>query len=513
MFSKYLKTLSILKKFLFINFVIFTIIGLFTIIYVNSIQANLVKKKSENHIKVITNTVDNITRLNVKFDVDDIRKFLFSTRFIFQNLDRVIFFDNNLKLIGDTDTLDLDPRSFSTRLDEIEFETLSGETNNQNIEDKNINLNQEKLVSLKDVLKDYSNSIKSGKSYTFIEENFNQFKLTTIKNVERDGSNVGYLAITEIANDIKTATNERKAFVIRTAVFVGFVILIFSFVLSRYFIKPIQNLVQYTKHIKEKNETQSNIENLKNRNDELGLLSSSLEDMTNELKKRVTHAENFSTDLVHEIRNPLASLKSASEILQDTNDKDQRLKLINILSHDVQRIERLITDYSQMLKDEVALSKEKMNKINIEPIIQSVVDDYNNIHKVRKDIDVKYENDGKKEYLINGIENRIEQIIANLLDNSISFSKKGSKIFINVSNTPENEVSVKILDEGEGFKEKDTSKIFNRFYSNRPDKFGEHSGLGLNIVKNLVDLHDGEIEASNRINNIGAMIEIRFPSI
>ena len=513
MFSKYLKTLSILKKFLFINFVIFTIIGLFTIIYVNSIQANLVKKKSENHIKVITNTVDNISRLNVKFDVDDIRKFLFSTRFIFQNLDRVIFFDNNLNLIGDTDTLDLDPRSFSTRLDEIEFETLSGETNNQNIEDKNINLNQEKLVSLKDVLKDYSNSIKSGKSYTFIEENFNQFKLTTIKNVERDGSNVGYLAITEIANDIKTATNERKAFVIRTAVFVGFVILIFSFVLSRYFIKPIQNLVQYTKHIKEKNETQSNIENLKNRNDELGLLSSSLEDMTNELKKRVTHAENFSTDLVHEIRNPLASLKSASEILQDTNDRDQRIKLIDILSHDVQRIERLITDYSQMLKDEVALSKEKMNKINIEPIIQSVVDDYNNIHKVRKDIDVKYENDGKKEYLINGIENRIEQIIANLLDNSISFSKKGSKIFINVSNTPENEVSVKILDEGEGFKEKDTSKIFNRFYSNRPDKFGEHSGLGLNIVKNLVDLHDGEIEASNRINNIGAMIEIRFPSI
>ena len=513
MFSKYLKTLSILKKFLFINFVIFTIIGLFTIIYVNSIQANLVKKKSENHIKVITNTVDNITRLNVKFDVVDIRKFLFSTRFIFQNLDRVIFFDNNLNLIGDTDTLDLDPRSFSTRLDEIEFETLSGETNNQNIEDKNINLNQEKLVSLKDVLKDYSNSIKSGKSYTFIEENFNQFKLTTIKNVERDGSNVGYLAITEIANDIKTATNERKAFVIRTAVFVGFVILIFSFVLSRYFIKPIQNLVQYTKHIKEKNETQSNIENLKNRNDELGLLSSSLEDMTNELKKRVTHAENFSTDLVHEIRNPLASLKSASEILQDTNDRDQRIKLIDILSHDVQRIERLITDYSQMLKDEVALSKEKMNKINIEPIIQSVVDDYNNIYKVRKDIDIKYENDGKKEYFINGIENRIEQIIANLLDNSISFSKKGSKIFINVSNTSENEVSVKILDEGEGFKEKDTSKIFNRFYSNRPDKFGEHSGLGLNIVKNLVDLHDGEIEASNRINNIGAMIEIRFPSI
>ena len=513
MFSKYLKTLSILKKFLFINFVIFTIIGLFTIVYLNSIQPNLVKKKSENHIKIINNTIDNILRLNVSFDTDDIRKFLFSTRFIFQNLDRVIFFDNNLNLIGDTDTLDLDPRSFSTRLDQIEFETLSEEKKDQNTEEKNINIEQEKLVSLKDILKDYANSNKSGNPYTFIQENFNQFKLTTIKDVKREGLNVGYLAITENANDIKTATDERKAFVIRTAVSVGFVILIFSFVLSRYFIKPIQNLVRYTRHIKEKSQIQTGIENLKNRNDELGLLSNSLDDMTNELQKRVTHAENFSTDLVHEIRNPLASLKSASEILQETSDTEQRNKLLNILSHDVQRIERLITDYSQILKDEVALSKEKMNKINLEPIIQSVVDDYNNIHKVKKDIDLKYENDGKKEYFINGIENRIEQIIANLLDNSISFSKKGSSIFINVSNTLENMVSVKILDEGEGFKEKDTSRIFNRFYSNRPDKFGEHSGLGLNIVKNLVDLHDGEIEASNRIDTIGAMIEIRFPSI
>ena len=98
-------------------------------------------------------------------------------------------------------------------------------------------------------------------------------------------------------------------------------------------------------------------------------------------------------------------------------------------------------------------------------------------------------------------------------DSSISFSKKGSSILINVSDTLENKVSVKILDEGEGFKEKDTSRIFKRFYSNRPDKFGEHSGLGLNIVKNLVDLHDGEIVASNRVDTVGAMIEIRFPTI
>ena len=513
MFSKYLKSLSILKKFLFINFIIFTIIGSFTFIYLNNVQPNLIKKKSINHIKIINNTINNLFRLDTKFVSDDIRRFLFSTRFIFQNLDRVIFFDNNLSLVGDTDTLDLDPRSFSTRLDEIEFESLSENKKKQNTENENIKITENKSLFFMDNLNEYINGDSYGNPYTFVQENLKQFKLITIKNVIKDDLNIGYLAIIENANDIKIATDERKAFVIRTAIAVGFVILIFSFVLSRYFIKPIQNLVSYTKVIKEKTQTKTNIENLKGRNDELGLLSQSLDDMTNELQKRVTHAENFSTDLVHEIRNPLASLKSASEILQDSNDPEQRLKLLNILSHDVLRIERLITDYSQMLKDEVALSKEKMIKINVEPIIQSVVDDYNSINKIKKNIKINYKNDGKKEYTIKGIENRIEQIIANLLDNSISFCNEGDNIFVNVSSTVDKKILVKIIDEGHGFKEKDTSKIFKRFYSNRPDKFGEHSGLGLNIVKNLVDLHEGEILASNRLDKDGAVVEIRFPSV
>ena len=513
MFSKYLKSLSILKKFLFINFIIFTIIGLFTIIYLNNIQPNLIKKKSINHINIINNTVDNLLRLEVKFVTEDIRKFLFSTRFIFQNLDRVIFFDNDLNLIGDTDTLDLDPRAFSTRLNDIEFESLNEKKINKENKDKSKNVDEKKFISFESILKKYVSPDKYGDPFTFVKENFNQFKLTTIKNVTKEDLNIGYILITENANDIKVAIDERKAFVIRTAISVGFVILIFSFVLSRYFIKPIQNLVGYTIRVKEKSQVKPGIENLKKRNDELGLLSNSLEDMTNELQNRVTHAENFSTDLVHEIRNPLASLKSASEILQDTNDSEQRNRLLNILSHDVQRIERLITDYSQMLKDEVALSKEKMKKIDIEPIIQSVVDDYNNIHQVKKGIKIEYKNDGKDKYLINGIENRIEQIIANLLDNSISFSKDGTNVFVDVSVNGKNQISIKIIDEGQGFKEKDTSRIFKRFYSNRPEKFGEHSGLGLNIVKNLVELHDGEIVASNRIDKEGAIIEIRFPNV
>ena len=513
MLNNLLKNLSILKKFLLINSVFFTIIGLFTFIYLKNVQPNLIKKKSSNHIEVINNTIDNLTRLNVKFVEEDIRKFLFSTRFLFQNLDRVIFFDNQLNLIGDTDTLDLDPRSFSTRLDTVELEILNEKKTKEITEKKNIDIGNENTVSLNDVLFNYAGSKKFGIPFTFTQEEFNKFKLTTIKNVMQNGKNVGYLAITENANDIKAAINERKTFILRTAIAVGIVILIFSFVLNRYFLKPIKNLVSYTKTIKNKNSKTTNIESLKLRNDELGLLSNSLDDMTFELQKRITHAENFSTDLVHEIRNPLASLKSASEILHDTNDMDQRVKLIDILSHDVQRIERLITDYSQILKDEVALSKEKIKKIDIEPIIKSVVDDFNNIYRLKRGIKISYENDKKNRYFIYGIENRIEQIVANLLDNAVSFSEDNKQVVVKVSKSDDNNVIINILDEGEGFKEKDKTKIFNRFYSNRPDKFGQHSGLGLNIVKNLVDLHNASIEASNRIDQKGASMEIIFPKV
>ena len=513
MFNYLLKNLSILKKFLFLNFIFFTIIGLFTIIYLNNVQPSLIKKKSSNHIEVINNTIDNLLRLDVKFNEEDIRTFLFSTRFLFQNLDRVIFFNNQLNLVGDTDTLDLDPRSFSKRLDTVELEILNEKKKEEIVEQKNIDIGNEYSVSLKDILFNYVGSKNHGIPFTFTQEEFNKFNLTTIKNVMKDGENIGYLAITENANDIRSAIDERKTFVIRTAIAVGVVILIFSFVLNRYFLKPIKNLVSYTVTIKNKSNKKTNIETLKLRNDELGLLSNSLDDMTLELQKRIAHAENFSTDLVHEIRNPLASLKSASEILQDTNNLEQRIKLINILSHDVQRIERLITDYSQMLKDEVALSKEKIKKLDIEPIVKSVVDDYNNIYKLKRGINITYNNDGKSKYFINGIENRIEQIIANLLDNAISFSEDNKDILVKVSKIEDNKISINILDEGHGFKEKDTNKIFKRFYSNRPDKFGQHSGLGLNIVKNLVDLHNASIKASNRIDQRGASMQIIFPKV
>ena len=188
-------------------------------------------------------------------------------------------------------------------------------------------------------------------------------------------------------------------------------------------------------------------------------------------------------------------------------------KLLTIINHDAERIERLITDYSQMLKDEASWSREQMSKVNLIEIINNVADDFKQDLKNQNKnilIKVKKKSVSTNGHYVLGIENRLEQVIANLLDNSISFSEENKKIEIEVEETSNNLV-ILIKDEGPGFSETSPQKIFKRFYSNRPKSFGKHSGLGLNIVKNIVELHEGTISASNRLNKGGAQVEVLLP--
>ena len=151
-----LKNLSILQKFLFINFVVFILIGILTFFYVINVQPVLIKNKTSNHIKTLNNTIENINRLKIKFNEDEIRDFLFSTKFLFQNIDRVQIFDSSFKLIGDTDTLDLDPRAFSKRLDKIEIDDQSKDQKTTKVQ--NGDLNDKKQDYVKSNLKIYSKS-------------------------------------------------------------------------------------------------------------------------------------------------------------------------------------------------------------------------------------------------------------------------------------------------------------------------------------------------------------------
>ena len=507
------KNPSILRKFLIINFIIFFVIGLLTIFYLQAIEPNLVKKKSSEHIQIIDNTINHIERLNIKFEKNEITSFLLSTGFLFLNLDRVQFFDNNLNLLGDTDVLDLDPRSFSKNFGVTELKIGAAETT--------LNLDQSSeeikkgttIAKIKNIILKYKNSKNFGNPFTINSKINNNYIVSTIKNVSANDENLGYLVISELSNEIIIAVEERKNFILRTVLAVALVIFIFSIFLNKYFLRPIKSLVDYTKAIKDKDIKTDKIENFLKRKDEVGQLSNSLNNMRQDLYKRINIAENFSSDLAHEIRNPLASLKGASEMLDSTEELDKRSKLLKIISHDVQRIERLITDYSQMLKDEAALSREKMKKVDVISVVKSVVDDFNNnLSSSKKNIKIKFNtiSDNKTKPNILGVGNRVEQVLANLLDNSISFSPPNSeiKVFVNSKNKM---VKLIVEDQGPGFKEKNIDQIFNRFYSNRPEKFGEHTGLGLNIVKNIIELHGGSINASNNIKGIGAKIDINFP--
>ena len=499
------KSASILKKFLLFNLTVFSVLGLFTIIYLEAIQPTLVSERSANHRIIINNTKENLERLNIDYTKEGIRKFLLSTRFLFQSLDRVQFYDLLGNLIGDTNILDLDQSVF-TRSDTIFEETLGKDTITLEIE--------ERLVGeQKDIIKDIIINKYNNEIMVLTDDEKNNFFVSTLSKIKLQEEEIGYIVVSEQANDIITAVKERKAFIIRTMIAVAIVILIFSLFLNKYILKPIGLLVRFSDAIKKKSNHNLDIKKVFIRDDEIGKLTQSIDEMTKELQQRTNRAETFSNDLAHEIRNPLASLKSASELLDKTTEKNESEKLLKIINHDVERIERLITDYSQMLKDEASLSREKMSKINLFEIISGVVEDFKqDLVNQNKKIQIIVSNgiNSKNGYFILGIGNRLEQVVANLLDNSISFSQNNQKIEIRLEETSNNLLMI-IKDEGPGFLETSPQKIFKRFYSNRPKSFGKHSGLGLNIVKNIVELHKGTIAASNRLNSRGAKVEVLLP--
>ena len=509
--SNFFSSSSILKKFLVFNLIIFLFLGIWTYLYLSATKPNLIKNRSNQHARIINNTMDHINRLNIEFTKENATEFLLSTRFLFQNLDRVQLYDLNSNLLADTDTLDLAQDIFVI---------------SQDVQETSIDASEENVDAIESAKKKESLTFSTDNYVkAYVEKNINEkliisetinnnFYVMTINLVKSSNQNKGYIVVSEIANDILIAVEERKNFILRTVFLVALVILIFSVFLNKYILKPIRALVLYTKAIKEKDEKIDKHEKYFLRKDEIGQLSRSLNEMTEDLYKRIDIAETFSSDLAHEIRNPLTSLKGASEVLENTSDSEKRKKLIKVISHDVERIERLITDYSQMLKDEASLSRAKMTKIDLSSVINSVVEDFNSdLLNSKKNIKININNSNLNGSKLNvlGVESKLEQIVANLLDNAVSFSPSNSKIFV-LCNIKKKDAQLIIEDEGPGFSEKSIDKVFNRFYINRPEKFGEHSGLGLNIVKNIIELHGGSILASNQSGKTkGARIEVLLP--
>ncbi len=316
----------------------------------------------------------------------------------------------------------------------------------------------------------------------------------------RDGKVLGALVLTTVSGEInEMARNEREQvlqmFVIAILVSIGL-----SLVLAGTIANPLRDLALAAEAGKARNARSMSPERVRipdmtGRPDEIGRLSGAFRGMIAALYERIDSNEQFAADVAHEIKNPLASLRSAVDTLRVAKNDVQRNKLLEVIEHDVRRLDRLVTDISNASRLDSELVKEGMQSFDLIKMLENLV-----IHHrmEAEDIGADFISDlPKGPLVIQGLEARLAQVVVNLLTNAISFCQAGDAVRI-WARKRENRVLIVIEDTGPGIPEDALGKIFKRFYSERPsDDFGNHSGLGLAISRQIVEAHGGVIWAEN----------------
>lgn len=287
----------------------------------------------------------------------------------------------------------------------------------------------------------------------------------------------------------------------------------FSLYLAGLIGHPLRNLATAAESFRVRRGKNIEIPDLSYRNDEIGELSRAMREMTHALRNRLTAIEQFAADVAHELKNPITSMKSAVETLPKVKAEEDRTKLINIILHDLQRMNRLISDISQASRLDAELSRDVLEPLDIRTILNPLIDiksdprmraeDEQKGHIVRQGFDT--------ELLVMGQGGRLAQVFDNLISNALSFSVAGTPVIVSLQSAGK-WAKIIVEDNGMGIPESRLEKIFDRFYSERPvsEDFGMHSGLGLSIAKQIVESHGGTIYAENRKNEQGGVIGARF---
>jgi two-component system sensor histidine kinase ChvG len=249
------------------------------------------------------------------------------------------------------------------------------------------------------------------------------------------------------------------------------------------------------------------------RSDEIGHLSHALRDMTQALYNRLDAIESFAADVAHELKNPLTSLRSALETLPRVNAGHSRDRLIAVMQHDVRRLDRLISDISDASRLDAELARDEAGPVDVAALLRAVVamaqdSPRGNGARVELAIPVRRGRNASADYFVLGHDSRLAQVVTNLIDNACSFSEPGGVVRVALERTsartdPEGEpfdrVVITVDDDGPGIPPHALERIFERFYTDRPDQgFGQNSGLGLSISRQIVEAHGGRIWASNR---------------
>ncbi|WP_228243105.1 stimulus-sensing domain-containing protein [Porphyrobacter sp. GA68] len=281
--------------------------------------------------------------------------------------------------------------------------------------------------------------------------------------------------------------------------------------LARTIVTPLRELVQAAIRVRQGRERLVEVPRFAERRDEIGLLARAVSDMSSALRQRIDAVESFAADVAHEIKNPLASLRSAVESLGKVKDPELGRQLLAIAEHDVRRIDRLITDISEASRVDAELSRATFEEVDLAALARAVVAARESRH-LNDDVHVVVQVDAGP-HRVMGVPARLERVITNLLDNAVSFSPSGGRVAVSVE-AKDRRVVLSVTDEGPGIPAEARSKVFQRFHSLRPreEGFGNHSGLGLAIGRSIAEAHDGTLTAHDRSDgHTGAVLRLDLP--
>ncbi len=287
-----------------------------------------------------------------------------------------------------------------------------------------------------------------------------------------------------------------------------------SLFLARTIVRPLRRLARAAVRVRLGRAREVVVPRLPERRDEIGHLARSLSDMSLALRARIDATEAFAADLAHEIKNPLASLRSAVDSLMAVRDPALQEQLLAVVRDDVLRLDRLISDISEASRLDAQLSRAKFDPVDLSAMLAAMVEQRAS-RGVERDIRLRFDAPVGPMPLVMGEGARLERVFANLIDNAVSFSPDGGTVALSLS-AVDDMVEARVEDEGPGVPEEAREAIFRRFHTDRPEgeEFGKHSGLGLAIARTIVEGHQGSIGVETREDRMrGARFVVRLPFV
>lgn len=331
--------------------------------------------------------------------------------------------------------------------------------------------------------------------------------------IQRYKQVLGALMLTRDNRAIAASLREVRYDMLTIAVAALGITVLLSLYLAGTITQPVVRLARAADDIRLAKESRPQIPDLGKRGDEIGDLSDALRSMTEALWQRLNAIESFAADVAHELKNPLTSLRSAIEVAARPNlEPEQRARLMAIVVQDIERLNRLISDISDASRLDAELMRGEIKPVNLRDMLTDMVNHYVASLAQKRKVDVDLRISASPPYLAHGHDGRYGQVFRNVIDNALSFSPPESKIVVELTREPRGgPFVVTIDDEGPGIPEENLESIFRRFYSERPtEHFGQHSGLGLSICRQIMETYGGSIAATNRKSPDGRVLGARF---